>query len=104
MASFAIPYVPTNADSWGPPSKSKSSKEEAIALGAPINKFEDLPYAPFGRADRIGRAADFTAQANWGGRGGNYKDRRRFGEDQGKNEGFQYRVSRIGCNLSSLSL
>jgi len=82
MASFAIPYVPPNPDSWGPPSKDGDESK---------NKFHQLPYAPFGRADRIGRAADFTSGSNWGGRA-QYKDRRRFGEDQGKNEGFQYRV------------
>jgi len=82
MASFSIPYVPTNPDSWGPPEK---EEDEARS------RFYQLPYAPFGRADRIGRAADFTSNANWGGRS-QYKDRRRFGEDQGKNEGFQYKV------------
>ena len=83
MASFAIPYVPSNPNSWGPPLKDEDESS---------NKFSQLPYAPFGRADRIGRAADFTSGANWGGRS-KFKDRRRFGEDQGKNEGFQYRVS-----------
>jgi len=82
MASFAIPYVPTNPDSWGPPTKEDDESK---------SKFHELPYAPFGRADRIGRAADFTTSSNWGGRA-QYKDRRRFGEDQGKNEGFQYKV------------
>lgn len=83
MASFSIPYVPPNPDSWGPPVNDKEDSN---------SKFYQLPYAPFGRADRIGRAADFTSNSNWGGRSHPFKDRRRFGEEQGRNEGFQYRV------------
>lgn len=82
MENFSIPYVPANPDSWGPPANDENETK---------SKFHLLPYAPFGRADRIGRAADFTSNSSWGGRS-QYKDRRRFGEDQGKNEGFQYKV------------
>jgi len=82
MESFSIPYVPANPDSWGPPLNDENEAK---------SKFHLLPYAPFGRSDRIGRAADFTSNSSWGGRS-QYKDRRRFGEDQGKNEGFQYKV------------
>jgi len=82
LESFSIPFVPSNPASWGPPDKDDNDSK---------SKFHLLPYAPFGRADRIGRAADFTYNSSWGGRS-QYKDRRRFGEDQGKNEGFQYKV------------
>lgn len=82
MESFSIPFVPANPDSWGPPAKNENETK---------SKFYQLPYAPFGRADRLGRAADFTNASTWGGRA-HYKDRRRFGEDQGKNEDFQYKV------------
>lgn len=41
MASFSIPYVPLNANSWGPPSDDPNDKK---------NKFYQLPYAPFGKS------------------------------------------------------
>lgn len=46
-----------------------------------------------GRSDRIGRAADFTT--SWGGGRQQYKDNRnrRYGDEQNKNEEFQYKVS-----------
>lgn len=89
MASFSVPFVCANADSWGPPdeedSNSNSNNSEAnvnpnaapFAFGN-IAKYAALPYAPFGRSDRLGRAADFSssnrayqqAQAAGGGGGG----------------------------------
>lgn len=41
MASFSIPYVPLNANSWGPPSDDPNDKK---------NRFYQLPYAPFGKS------------------------------------------------------
>lgn len=51
--SFLLPQVPTNLTSWGPPSESTTTTS--------TTPFDSLPYAPFGRSDRLGRAADFTA-------------------------------------------
>lgn len=48
MTLFPIPFVAENPDSWGPPEDD----------GVP--KLAALPYAPFGRSDRLGRCADFT--------------------------------------------
>ena len=51
MASFPIPTVFVNDSGWGP--------EETNVP----DKFRDVPFAPFGKGDRLGRAADFTASA-----------------------------------------
>jgi len=76
-ASFAVPHVAGNSDSWGPPenidSNNNSNNKEATNsndAGGPGNvvKFASLPYAPFGRSDRLGRCADFTQ----GGRNNQY--------------------------------
>jgi hypothetical protein len=66
MASFSVPYVASNPDSWGPPETDDANPN------APGNvaKFAALPYAPFGRSDRLGRAADFTGGNR--GYGNNY--------------------------------
>ena len=101
MASFAVPFVPVNTASWGPPKASSTSDE---STSAPKTKFHNLPYAPFGRSDRIGKVADFT-QPGFGtqqasGRPGDFRagrqyDRYRY-RDSGaagdNNEGFQYRA------------
>jgi translation initiation factor 3 subunit D len=83
MASFSVPYVAPNANSWGPP-----SEEDASNPNAPVSKFTVLPYAPFGRSDRLGRAADFTGrhQYQYNRGGGN----RRGGDD---NSEFQYKIN-----------
>ena len=76
--AFATPNVPTNVDSWGPPTD-----------GTPT-PFDFLPYAPFGRSDRLGRAADFTAF----GSQTIHRQRmdRRFNENANSNTEFQYKV------------
>lgn len=56
MATFSVPFVAGNPDSWGPP-----NTDDANPNGAPASKFGDLPYSPFGRSDRLGRAADFCS-------------------------------------------
>lgn len=56
MASFDPPTIHDNPDGWGPP------MELAPA------KFQDMPYAPFSKSDRLGRAADWTAFGNRYGR------------------------------------
>eukprot|EP00177_Eucheuma_denticulatum_P007516 GFKZ01013676.1.p2 GENE.GFKZ01013676.1~~GFKZ01013676.1.p2 ORF type:complete len:546 (-),score=80.24 GFKZ01013676.1:2114-3751(-) len=52
MATFKPPVIHDNPDGWGPP------MELAPA------KFQDMPYAPFSKSDRLGRAADWTAFGN----------------------------------------
>lgn len=93
MATFKVPYVPTNSSSWGPPS---SPTDDA---SAPPCRFDKLPYAPFGRSDRIGRCADFTTQsfartgdASSGFRNQQYNARGRNAKDANKNLEFQYKV------------
>jgi len=46
MASFSAPEVHVNFDGWGPTSLPE--------------KFANLPFANFGKGDRLGRAADFA--------------------------------------------
>jgi len=55
---FLVPFVAPNPDSWGPPGP---GADEGNPNAPPSSgKFLELPYAPFGRSDRLGRAADFT--------------------------------------------
>ncbi len=49
--SFAAPKVHVNPTGWGP-------TPDNVAPN-----FADVPYAPFGKSDRIGRSADFVAPA-----------------------------------------
>ena len=78
-ASFSIPFVESNNSNscWGPPpvvstvlqddapriSTTTDTATTATTASAVtsdgIGKFVALPYAPFGRSDRLGRAADF---------------------------------------------
>jgi translation initiation factor 3 subunit D len=53
--------------------------------------FLDVPYAPFGKSDKIGRAADFTAPLYFQNR--NFRGVRR-GEEAQVNEQFQYKYDR----------
>lgn len=56
MASFKLPIIHDNPDGWGPP------------MDLAPAKFQDMPYAPFSKSDRLGRAADWTAYGNRYGR------------------------------------
>ena len=49
MPGFVLPEIEENAEGWGP-------------LGAPP-ALKDVPFMPFGKGDRLGRIADFGAQA-----------------------------------------
>ncbi len=51
-AQFYTPRVHLNYDGWGPTTLPE--------------QFVDVPYAPFGKADRIGKAADFTSSHSYG--------------------------------------
>lgn len=53
---FVAPTVYDNPDGWGP------------ALDVPPEKFRDMPYAPFSKSDRLGRAADWFSHGRYGGR------------------------------------
>lgn len=55
---FVAPDVPFNEDGWGPCTLPEHLK--------------DVPYAPYGKNERLGRSADFTS----GGMGGKYHDKR----------------------------
>ncbi|THH11500.1 hypothetical protein EW145_g633 [Phellinidium pouzarii] len=80
MASFELPPIQDNPDGgWGP-----------SPLSFPQDfKFRDIPYAPFSKADKLGRFADWNdltndnrqnaAGASIGGRGGGPGGRRREG-------------------------
>ena len=99
MATFNVPYVPTNSNSWGPPTESPSTATtdpSSTAPQPPTNRFAHLPYAPFARHDRIGRCADFTTSsfARTGDASSAFYARRdqRRGGDANKNLEFQYKV------------
>jgi translation initiation factor 3 subunit D len=62
---FEVPAVPFNEGGWGP-----------CTLPAHL---KDVPYAPYGKNDRIGRVADWTSSGNYGN---NKFDKRR---DQNRN-------------------
>ena len=51
MASFELPPIQDNPDGgWGPPQNSVPQDF----------KFKDIPYAPFSKADKLGRFADWN--------------------------------------------
>ncbi|KAG0631213.1 hypothetical protein M758_1G235700 [Ceratodon purpureus] len=50
-AAFGVPQVAENLDGWGPDAASVPSQ------------LEHVPYAPFSKGDRVGRASDWTGQA-----------------------------------------
>lgn len=56
MAEFIAPHISDNVDGWGPP------------LDEPPEKFADMPYAPFSKSDRLGRAADWFSHGRYGNR------------------------------------
>ena len=63
MATFSTPQVSVNPDGWGP-----------VALP---EKFVDMPYAPFSKSDRLGRAADFSQPVSMQQRGVYFRIRTR---------------------------
>ena len=90
MAFFKLPHVNTNTDSWGPSSSDTDANDDASS------RFAHLPYAPFGRSDRLGRCADFTTQsfARTGDATAGYfrNARSRHNQESNKNLEFQYKV------------
>jgi translation initiation factor 3 subunit D len=78
-SSFPVPFVHENPSGWGPPAKEVDTETMRLSH----------IYAPFGRNDRLGRAADFTSQPS-----NQFKqryDRRRY-DEYGRNAEFQYKV------------
>lgn len=54
-AQFKVPEVEDNEDGWGP-------------LSVP-DRLSGIPYAPFGKGDKIGKISDFTqAGSKFGGK------------------------------------
>ena len=83
MATFSIPYVASNPTSWGPP-----NQDDANPNAPASTTFADLPYSPFGRSDRIGRAADFTSR-NMERRAGRRSTKEQQMIDEEADEDFQ---------------
>ncbi len=54
---FVVPVSAENADGWGP------------AADCVSEEYADVPYAPFNKSDKLGRAADWT-QTGYGKFGG----------------------------------
>ena len=46
MPGFSVPEVDANPDGWGPTTVPE--------------QLDGVPYAPFGKGDKIGRVSDFT--------------------------------------------
>ncbi|OQS05630.1 eukaryotic translation initiation factor 3 [Thraustotheca clavata] len=76
MASYKVPGVSVNPTGWGPTTLPK--------------QFLNIPYAPFGKGDKLGKAADFISQnttsVNRPARFGN-----RVVDPSGVNAEFQYK-------------
>ena len=47
-AHFPVPVLSDNPDGWGPTTLPE--------------QFKNIPYAPFNKSDKVGRAADWTSQ------------------------------------------
>jgi translation initiation factor 3 subunit D len=87
--SFPVPFVVSQPDSWGPPDYSQI--DEANPNAPPSSgKFVDLPYSPFGRSDRLGRAADFTNAS----RGDRSRFNRQYDRDRRQGGGDRYNRNR----------
>lgn len=49
LAAFAVPAICENCDGWGPTTVPDHLK--------------DVPFAPFGKGDKLGKASDWTQSA-----------------------------------------
>lgn len=71
MSAFTLPSVTDSKSGWGP-----------VSLSA---QFRDIPYAPYSKADKLGRIADWSAPEGTQG-----KDQRGGAADQrGNRPGFR---------------
>eukprot|EP00897_Mesotaenium_endlicherianum_P004132 jgi/Mesen1/3747/ME000204S03007 len=66
---FEVPTLSDNQDGWGPTTVPE--------------QFKDIPYAPFNKGDRIGKASDWTGQGYKYGGG-------RYDRDRGVNAAFSF--------------
>ncbi|PWN86562.1 translation initiation factor eIF-3, subunit D [Acaromyces ingoldii] len=67
MASFSLPQIQETPDHWGPPASPLSGLNRSVLP----EELRDIPFAPFSKADKIGRIADWNANAGAsGGDGG----------------------------------
>ncbi len=57
---FSIPPIHDNPDGWGPSSTYVPEK------------YQDMPYYPFVKSDKLGRIADWTGQQQFQPRGRKY--------------------------------
>ena len=80
---FSMPVVHHNKDAWGP-------KPDNLPV-----QFVDVPYAPFGKGDRLGRAADFTMSSYYTAKQKYRRERENRGGDDFKNEEFQYKYDAV---------
>ena len=69
MSVFQVPQVVDNSDGWGPSAIPKH--------------LQGVPYAPFGKGDKLGKAADWTAQ-------GYQRYRDRYAQQGGSNAVFSF--------------
>lgn len=76
---FPMPTVLHNSGGWGPTSDNLPQQ------------FVDMPYAPFGKGDRLGRSADFTSGSAYAQK----KNYRRDRDAEFRNEDFQYRYDAV---------
>ncbi|CAK4629917.1 hypothetical protein LEN26_005832 [Aphanomyces euteiches] len=76
MASYATPAVSRNPTGWGPTDLPK--------------QFLNIPYAPFGKLDKLGKAADFTVQ-NQTANANRPTRYQRTNDPSGVNTEFQYK-------------
>ncbi|KAJ1677493.1 hypothetical protein EV182_006058, partial [Spiromyces aspiralis] len=63
MPGFELPSLAENKNGWGP------------MLPVATSQFQDVPYAPFSKADNVSRIADWTHAAE--GRGDQLRARGR---------------------------
>ena len=69
MSVFQVPQVVDNSDGWGPSAIPKH--------------LQGVPYAQFGKGDKLGKAADWTAQ-------GYQRYRDRYAQQGGSNAVFSF--------------
>ena len=72
---FGTPVVYINPEGWGPTTKCLPEQ------------FLNVPFAPFGKGDRLGKAADFTQSAHYQARQQKY----RSNDQKYSNTEFQYK-------------
>ena len=54
MTSFSLPVMAADSEFWGPP----AGPSAASVLP---KEFQQIPYTPFSKSDRIGRIADWNS-------------------------------------------